>query len=86
MGKVKKFGIGWCIPYRVVADTPRGGSCEPSPHPIGLRFVLRVEGNTKMYEILSIKTVSLTAIQKLKLRISTFVNKNKLYKVFYNLN
>ena len=51
-----------------------------------LRFVLIVEGNTKMYEILSIKTVSLTAIQKLKLRISTFVNKNKLYKVFYNLN
>ena len=20
LGKVKKFGIGWCIPHRVVAD------------------------------------------------------------------
>ena len=25
MGKVKKFGIGWCIPHRVVADNTEGG-------------------------------------------------------------
>ena len=25
-GKVKKFGIGWCIPYIVVADKAAGGS------------------------------------------------------------
>jgi hypothetical protein len=31
LGKVKKFGIGWCIPHRVVADNAKGGSCEPPP-------------------------------------------------------
>ena len=35
LGKVKKFGIGWCIPHRVVADNAKGGfvrtPCEP-PH------------------------------------------------------
>ena len=31
LGKVKKFGIGWCIPHRVVADNAKGGSCEPTP-------------------------------------------------------
>ena len=25
LGKVKKFGIGWCIPHRVVADNAKGG-------------------------------------------------------------
>ena len=30
LGKVKKFGIGWCIPHRVVADNAEG---------IGLRVV-----------------------------------------------
>ena len=25
LGKVKKFGIGWCIPHRVVADNAEGG-------------------------------------------------------------
>ena len=29
--KVKKFGIGWCIPHRVVADNP-------PPHLIGLTW------------------------------------------------
>ena len=24
LGKVKKFGIGWCIPHRVVADNAEG--------------------------------------------------------------
>ena len=24
LGKVKKFGIGWCIPHRVVADNAHG--------------------------------------------------------------
>ena len=24
IGKVKKFGIGWCIPHRVVADNAKG--------------------------------------------------------------
>ena len=25
IGKVKKFGIGWCIPHRVAADNAKGG-------------------------------------------------------------
>ena len=25
LGKVEKFGIGWCIPHRVVADNAEGG-------------------------------------------------------------
>jgi hypothetical protein len=26
LGKVKKFGIGWCIPHRMAADNTEGGS------------------------------------------------------------
>jgi hypothetical protein len=26
IGKVKKFGIGWCVPHRVAADNAEGGS------------------------------------------------------------
>jgi hypothetical protein len=38
LGKVKKFGIGWCIPHRVVADNAEGGFVRtPPPHLIGLR-------------------------------------------------
>ena len=33
LGKVKKFGIGWCIPHRVVADNAKGGSGQTPPHP-----------------------------------------------------
>ena len=25
IGKVKKFGIGWCIPHRMAADNAEGG-------------------------------------------------------------
>ena len=35
--KVKKFGIGWCIPHRMAADNAKGGSVQtPPPHGIGL--------------------------------------------------
>ena len=38
LGKVKKFGIGWCIPHRMAADNAKGGSGQtPPPHLIGLR-------------------------------------------------
>ena len=38
LGKVKKFGIGWCIPHRVVADNAKGGFVRtPPPGGIGLR-------------------------------------------------
>ena len=31
LGKVKKFGIGWCIPLRVVADNTKGGFVRTPP-------------------------------------------------------
>ena len=31
LGKVKKFGIGWCIPHRVSADKAEGGSGQTPP-------------------------------------------------------
>ena len=32
LGKVKKFGIGWCIPHRMAADDATwGGSVRPFP-------------------------------------------------------
>ena len=34
LGKVKKFGIGWCIPHRVVADNAKGGFVR-TPLPTG---------------------------------------------------
>ena len=37
LGKVKKFGIGWCIHHRMAADNAKGGSGQtPPPHGIGL--------------------------------------------------
>ena len=33
IGKVKKFGIGWCIPHRMVADNAKGGLARPPPPP-----------------------------------------------------
>ena len=29
LGKVKKFGIGWCIPHRMAADNAEGGLARP---------------------------------------------------------
>jgi hypothetical protein len=35
--KVKKFGIGWCVPHRMVTDNAKGGSVQtPPPGGIGL--------------------------------------------------
>ena len=31
LGKVKKFGIGWCIPHRMAADNAKGGSVQTPP-------------------------------------------------------
>ena len=37
IGKVKKFGIGWCILHRMAADNAKGGSVRtPPPYGIGL--------------------------------------------------
>ena len=37
--KVKKFGIGWSIPHRVVAENAEGGFVQiPPPHGIGLIY------------------------------------------------
>ena len=32
IGKVKKFGIGWCIPHRMAAVNAEGAD-PPPPHP-----------------------------------------------------
>ena len=32
IGKVKKFGISWCIPHRMAADNAKGGSGPPAPY------------------------------------------------------
>jgi hypothetical protein len=31
LGKVKKFGIGWCIHHRMAADNAKGGSGQTHP-------------------------------------------------------
>ena len=31
LGKVKKVGIGWCFPHRMVADNAEGGSGQTPP-------------------------------------------------------
>ena len=31
-GKVKKFGIGWCIPHRVVVDNAEGVRATPASY------------------------------------------------------
>ena len=37
-GKVKKFGIRWCILHRMAADNAKGGSVwTPPPYGIGLK-------------------------------------------------
>ena len=47
--KVKKFGIGWCIPHRVVAENAEGGFVRtPPPHGIGLSGNL-ASGNLVMW-------------------------------------
>ena len=46
LGKVKKFGIGWCIPHRMAADNAKGGT-DPPPNGIGLN--LKVFYYTKSY-------------------------------------
>ena len=37
-GKVKKFGIGWCILHRMAADNAKGGSVRPPP-PYGIGLI-----------------------------------------------
>ena len=33
LGKVRKFGIGWCIHHRMAADNAEGGSGQTPPPP-----------------------------------------------------
>ena len=33
IGKVKKYGIGWCIPHRMAADNAEGGFGQTPPRP-----------------------------------------------------
>jgi hypothetical protein len=42
MVKVKKFGIGRCVPHRMAADNAKGGSVQPPP---GCNRVNHVDAN-----------------------------------------
>ena len=42
MGEVKKFGIGWCIPHRMVADQAKGESMQ-TPLPIRVKLCDRFQ-------------------------------------------
>ena len=46
LGKVKKIGIGWCIPHRMAADNAEGGALRAPPPPTWYRvkqFSLYIE-------------------------------------------
>ena len=46
IGKVKKYGIGWCIPHRMAADNAEGGSGQtPPPGELGLSFTCSTKIN-----------------------------------------
>ena len=47
LGKVNKFGIGWCIPHRMAADNTKGGA----PHLIGLRIAAAIKIVLKKQEL-----------------------------------
>ena len=50
LGKVKKFGIGWCIPHRMAADNAKGGvRAHPPPHGIGLNDHIDIQGSFKTF-------------------------------------
>ena len=42
LGKVKKFGTGWCIPNRVVADNAKGGFVRTPPPPAWNRVKVQI--------------------------------------------
>ena len=46
LGKVKKFGIGWCIHHRMAADNAEGGSGQ-TPPPGGNRVNGKVKNNSR---------------------------------------
>ena len=43
LGKVKKFGIGWCIPHRVVADNAKGGFVRTPPAPYRVNYKIKYD-------------------------------------------
>ena len=54
IGKVKKFGIDWCIPHRMTADIAKGGGSGQTSNRVKgqkrhLRQPIHSEGLTKLY-------------------------------------
>ena len=49
LGKVKKFGIGWCIPHRVVADNAKARAQSPTGYQKRTAQILRA---THFYDLL----------------------------------
>ena len=49
LGKVKKFGIGWCIPHRVVADNAKGWDRVKYTQPVGILKILNISGGNETH-------------------------------------
>ena len=65
MAKVKKFGIGWCIPHRMAADNTKGGGPH-GPPPSGCN---RVKEETRSKVLAMVKRSKLKNIfQKIKIQ------------------
>ena len=45
--KVKKFGIGWCIPHRVVADNTASNRVNQGTFPASIENLLKSEPKIK---------------------------------------
>ena len=54
LGKVKKFGIGWCIHHRMAADNAEGGLDNPPPPPHGIGLRLK-EGLYPLHSIVNVR-------------------------------
>ena len=52
LGKVKKFGIGWCIPHRMAADNAKGGvRADPPPTWYRVKILPRESASKQLNEI-----------------------------------
>ena len=57
LGKVKKFGIGWCIHHRMAADNAEGGLARPPPPPPGGLGLKQLQYASCIFHFLMIPTL-----------------------------
>ena len=65
LGKVKKFGIGWCIRNRMAADNTKGGQTAQNSPNLRFFFIKRAHHRT-LLDILSSHYMSWRDIKKVK--------------------